>query len=69
MTVHLRDSSSLPEEVSSLQEFHSSLTARLAVLRDRARLAYEYLTIQREAVGVRNHQDVERCYRVSERLR
>ena len=44
------------------------LAARLAVCRDRAHLAYQYLIIQREAVGVRSHLDVERSYRVSERL-
>jgi len=64
----LRDSSSLPEETATLRQAHANLKARLAVLRDRARLAHEYLLIQREAVGVRSHLDVERCYRVSERL-
>ena len=44
------------------------LAPRLLVLRDRADLAYQYLIIQREAVGVRSHLDVERSYRVSERL-
>ena len=63
-----RDSSSLPEETATLRQAHANLKARLAVLRDRARLAHEYLLIQREAVGVRSHFDVERSYKVSERL-
>ena len=58
-----------PEETSSLRATHSDLAARREILRDRARLAYLYLVIQREAVGVRNHLDVERCYRISKRLR
>jgi hypothetical protein len=45
------------------------LAARRGILCDRARLAYVYLIIQREAVGMRNHLDVERCYRISERVR
>lgn len=49
-------------------EAREQLAARLAVCRDRAHLAYQYLIIQREAVGVRSHLDVERSYRVSERL-
>lgn len=69
MEVRLRDSRACPEEGSSLQKAHSNLAGRLAVLHNRARLAHEYLLIQREAVGVRNHQDVERCYRISERVR
>jgi len=64
----LRDSHNLSEEASSLQKAHTDLTAQRAVLRTRARVMYEYLLIQREAVGVRNHLDVERCYRISERL-
>lgn len=50
-------------------EAREQLAARLAVCRDLAHLAYQYLIIQREAVGVRSHLDVERSYRVSERLR
>lgn len=49
-------------------EAREQLAARLAVCRDLAHLAYQYLIIQREAVGVRSHLDVERSYRVSERL-
>jgi hypothetical protein len=49
-------------------EAREQLAARLAVCRDRAHLAYQYLIIQREAVGVRSHLDVERSCRVSERL-
>jgi hypothetical protein len=40
----------------------------LGVLRERADLAHQFLIIQREAVGVRHHADVERCYRITERL-
>jgi len=64
----LRHGSNPPEEAASLREAHEQLAARLAVCRDQADLAYQYLIIQREAVGVRSHLDVERSYRVSERL-
>jgi len=58
-----------PEETALLREAHSSLIARLGRLRDRASLAYQFLIIHREAVGIRNHLEVERCYKISERLR
>jgi len=64
----LRHGSNPPEEAASLREAREQLAARLAVCRDLAHLAYQYLIIQREAVGVRSHLDVERSYRVSERL-
>jgi hypothetical protein len=57
-----------PEEAASLRESREQSAARLAICRDLAHLAYRYLIIQREAVGVRSHLDVERSYRVSERL-
>jgi hypothetical protein len=50
------------------QDVRAALVARLGGLRRRARLAYDYLIIQREAVGIRGHVDVERCYRIAERL-
>jgi hypothetical protein len=64
----LRHGSNPPEEAASLREAREQLAARLAVCRDLAHLAYRYLIIQREAVGVQSHLDVERSYRVSERL-
>ena len=64
----LRHGSNPPEEAASMRETHEQLAARRAVCRDRAHLAYQYLIIQREAVGVRSHLDVERCYQISERL-
>jgi hypothetical protein len=64
----LRHGTNPPEEAASLREAHEQLAARLAVCRNRAHLAYQYLIIQREAVGVRYHLDVERCYQISERL-
>ena len=64
----LRDETGSAEEAALLQEVREKLAARLPLLRDRADRAYQYLIIQREAVGVRSHLDVERCYRVSERL-
>ena len=56
-------------ETAQLREAQSILTARNRLLRDRAREAYQFLIIHREAVGARNHLDVERCYNISERLR
>ena len=41
-----------PEETALLREAHSNLIARLGPLRDRASLAYQFLIIHREAVGV-----------------
>jgi len=64
----LRDETGSAEEAALLQEAREKLAARLLLLRDRAHLAYQYLIIQREAVAVRYHLDVERCYQVSERL-
>jgi len=64
----LRLGSGPPEEAASLREAREQLAARLLVLRDQADLAYQYLIIQREAVGVRSHLDVGRSYNVSERL-
>lgn len=65
----LRDMTGSAEEAVLLQGMRATLAARLPLLRDRADRAYQYLIIQREAVGVRSHLDVERCYRISERLR
>lgn len=64
----LRDETGSAEEAALLQEAREKLAARLPLLRYRADRAYQYLIIQREAVGVRSHLDVERSYRVSERL-
>jgi len=64
----LRDETGSAEKSVLVQEAREKLAARLPLLRDRADRAYQYLIIQREAVGVRSHLDVERCYRVSERL-
>lgn len=52
-----------------LREVQARLSGDLEILRSRADLAYQFLIIQREAVGVRNHSDVERCYHIAERLR
>ena len=64
----LRDETGSAEEAALLQEAREQLAARLPLLCDRADRAYQYLIIQREAVGVRSHLDVERCYQISERL-
>ena len=69
MERRLQMCSGSPEEASSLRAALLDLAARRGILCDRARLAYVYLIIQREAVGMRNHLDVERCYRISERVR
>ena len=65
----LRDRTSPVENVASLREAHAGLAGRLAAVRDRAYGAHRDLIIQREAVGLRSHLDVERCYRIVERLR
>jgi hypothetical protein len=65
----LRHGTGTPEKAASLREARRQLVDRRVVLRDRANLAYQYLVIQREAVGVRSHHDVDRCYRIAERLR
>lgn len=67
--LRLRRCGGCPEETALLREAHSSLIARLGPLRNRASLAYQFLIIHREAVGVRNHLEMERCYRILERLR
>lgn len=64
----LRGGTGSAEETASLWKAYESLAARLAVLRGRADLAYQYLIIQREAVGVWCHLDVERCYKILDRL-
>ncbi len=58
-----------PAETASLREAHSHLTSRYGVLGDSAHQAYQFFIIHREAVGARNHLEVERCYNISERLR
>jgi hypothetical protein len=65
----LRDPGLSAEDAAVLQQARMTLTARRAMLRDRASVAHQYLVIQREAVGVRDHLDIERCFRISERLR
>ena len=67
--LRLRHCSASPEEVASLQEAHMNLTVRLMALHERARQAYQFLIIHREAIGLRNHLEVGRCYKISERLR
>jgi hypothetical protein len=62
------DAQGCTERGETIHDGRAGLDARLAGLRRRARTAYEHLIIQREAVGIRSHVDVERCYRVSERL-
>lgn len=56
------------EEAGRLREAHSRLMADLDVLRNRVNMAHQFLIIQREAVGVRNHAEVERYYGIAERL-
>lgn len=56
------------EEASRLREAHSRLMIDLDVLRQRVNLAHQFLIIQREAVGARNHADVERYYGIAEKL-
>jgi hypothetical protein len=65
----LRDRTSPTEEAASLRKARADLAGRLAAVRHRAYGAHRDLIIQREAVGLRSHLDVERCYRISERLR
>ena len=67
--LRLRHCNASPEEVASLQEAHMNLTVRLRALHERARQAYHFLIIHREAIGLRNHLEVGRCYKISERLR
>jgi hypothetical protein len=55
-------------EAGRLREAHSRLMIDLDVLCKRVNLAHQFLIIQREAVGVRNHADVERYYGIAERL-
>ncbi len=69
MKTRLRSCEGSPEEQTLLQQVYETLAARLTVLRDRADLAYQYLITQREAVGLRNHLEVERCFEVPERPR
>jgi exonuclease VII small subunit len=57
------------EEAGQLREAHSRLMVDIDVFRQRVNLAHQYLIIQREAVGVRNHADVERYYGIAGRLR
>jgi len=57
------------EETASLRKAQADLAGRLSAARDRAHRAHRDLIIQREAVGLRSHLDVERCYGISERLR
>ncbi len=65
----LRDHTSPAEEAASRRKAHADLAGRLAAARDRAYGAHRDLIIQREAVGLRSHLDVERCYKIVERLR
>jgi len=64
----LRVSSGPAEERESLRKSHADLAGRLAAIRDRAHGAHRDLIIQREAVGLRSHLDVARCYKIVERL-
>lgn len=65
----LRDHVSSAEEAASLRKAQADLAVGRVVARDRARRAHRDLIIQQEAVGLRGHLDVERCYQISERLR
>lgn len=67
--LHLRHCMGPAEETASLREAYSTLTGRVAILRERAYQAYQFLIIHREAVGLRNHLEVERRYKILERLR
>lgn len=69
LELRLRHCNASSEEVACLQKAHSELIARLRHLRRRAHHAYQFLIIHREAVGLRDHLEVERCYKISERLR
>ncbi len=64
----MRQCSGPSEEIAALRVAHSNLSARYGLLRHRAHEAYQFLIIHREAVGARNHLDVERSYNISERL-
>ncbi len=57
------------EETASLREAYSTLTVHVMILRERAYQAYQFLIIHREAIGLRNHMEVERRYKTLERLR
>jgi hypothetical protein len=65
----LRDGTGSAEEAALLQEAREKLAARLPLLRDRSDRAFHYLVIQREAVRARDHRDIERSYKIPERLR
>lgn len=55
-------------EEADLRKVRSKLVVDVNALRNRVELAHQFLIIQREAIGMRHHADVERCYRIAERL-
>lgn len=65
--LHQREGSA--EQAGQLREAHSRLIIDVGVLRKRVYLAHQFLIIQREAAGMRNHADVERYYGIAEKLR
>ncbi len=65
----LRECMRPAEETATLRNAHADLAGRVLVVRDRVHRAHRDLVIQREAVGLSSHLDVERCYKISERLR
>lgn len=67
--LRLRHCMGSAEETASLREAYSTLTVHVTILRERAYQAYQFLIIHREAVGLRNHLEVERRYKTLERLR
>lgn len=67
--LRLRHCMGSTEEMASLREAYSTLTVHVTILRERAYQAYQFLIIHREAVGLRNHLEVERHYKILERLR
>ncbi len=64
--LHQREGS--VEAAGRLREAQSKLIIDIGVLRKRVDLAHQFLIIQREAVEMRNHADVERYYGIAERL-
>ena len=68
-----RKASSGPRRGDRLQAIDAEILQEKTEALGRAWLrleeALDDLEMVREAVGVRNHLDVERCYRISERLR
>jgi hypothetical protein len=58
----LRDGANAAEQAAPRQKAPAELAERLAAARQRADAARRNLIIQREAIGLRSHDDVDRYY-------